>query len=290
MIMKAAVDIGTNSIRMLVGIPRGQSVELHGQYVEETRLGEGMAGKILLPQAMGRTVVALKKFQHILAEQRIAPPRVIATSAVRDAENQAEFCQLVRQETGWAVEVLSGEQEALYSYHGALSLGRPGAGLPVVIDIGGGSSEVVFALGGRIRGRSVNIGAVRLLEKPLAAAELQAILAPAVVDIRESGEMTYLIGVGGTATTAAAIFYRIADYSRQSIQGRILQLVHLEIMRENLAAMTPAERRLVVGLPVKRADIIVPGLAILTALLQLLGASQIMISDAGILDGVLTES
>ena len=288
--MRAAIDIGTNSIRLLTGTSDGQKIDIHSQYVEETRLGQGMAGKILLPEAMARTVDVLKKFRQILQDGRIEAPRVIATSAVRDAENQQEFCRLVYRETGWPVEVLTGEQEALYSFRGALSKGIPDAGRPVVIDIGGGSSEVIYQSGSEIRGRSVNIGAVRLLEKPLSEDELGRILAPAIDDLRGLGRALYPIGVGGTTTTAAAIHYKIARYSRQEIQGKVVPLAALEEMRQRLAAMDPVERRQVVGLPAKRADIIVPGLVILTAILHALGAGQIMASDAGILDGVLFEA
>jgi len=287
--MIAAIDIGTNSIRMLLGTCRGRQVDVHRQFVRETRLGQDMAGRILLPEAISRTLAALKDFQEIIRREGTGQPRVIATSAVRDALNREDFCRQVTGETGWPVQVLSGQEEALLSYRGALSLEPLPPGQPVVIDIGGGSTEVICAADGPVVGRSVNIGAVRLLEKPLTESELQAILTPAIAGIPHPRQEICPIGVGGTATTAAAIRFGIREYSRQAVQGKILTLAELTEMRQQLAAMSPAERLQVVGLPAKRVDIIVPGLVILTTLLQMLGAGQMMISDAGILDGVLME-
>lgn len=288
--MKAAIDIGTNSLRMLVGIPAGGQISVTAQYVEETRLGENIAGKKLLPAAIRRTIQCLVDFQEILQKLSVDPPVVIATSAVRDAGNRDEFCELVRQKTGWQVDVLSGEREAYYSFAGALSVVPSSSDLPVVIDIGGGSTEVIFPSLQGVKGKSVNLGAVRLKETEYSNEELAILLEPAIAEIRDLKKCLSPVGVGGTVTTAAAVHYQITDYSREAIQGRVLSLGALEEMKEVLGRMNVAERSRVTGLPAKRGDIIVPGLRILITLLKMLGAGEITASDAGILDGLLLKS
>ncbi|MDD2496840.1 MAG: Ppx/GppA phosphatase family protein [Desulfitobacteriaceae bacterium] len=284
---KAAVDIGTNSIRMLIGVPTEGKVQVVNQTVEETRLGAGIAGKRLLPESMERTIQVLKKYRQTADKYSVTDACVIATSAVRDAVNRNEFCQKVKCSTGWGVRVLTGEEEAAFAFRGAVTLLPFILGMPVVIDIGGGSTEIIFSTEQGVIGSSVNIGAVRLKENPLKKQDLEELLLPPVQKLISTKEKISIIGVGGTATTAAAIYYGVVKYARENVQGKILSLNNLEKMKRELDNMSPDERKKVAGLPPKRADIISPGLQILITVLRLLRADRVVISDAGILDGVI---
>ncbi|MGI6065097.1 MAG: hypothetical protein ACOYI2_01235 [Bacillota bacterium] len=284
---KAAVDIGTNSIRMLIGVQNEGKVKVINQMVEETRLGAGIVGKKLLPESIERTIQVLIKYRQVADNYGVSDVCVIATSAVRDAVNQNEFCQKVYCATGWNVRVLSGEEEAVFAFQGAVSSLSLVSGTPVVVDIGGGSTEIIFSTEQGVKGYSVNIGAVRLKENSLTVQELKELLFSSVGGLIGKGEKLSVIGVGGTATTAAAIYYGVRKYTRKSIQGKMLFLKDLENMKEDLDNMSLEEKGKVVGLPPKRADIISPGLQILISVLRLLGADRVIISDAGILDGVI---
>ncbi|ATW26999.1 Ppx/GppA phosphatase family protein [Candidatus Formimonas warabiya] len=285
--MKAVVDIGTNTLRMLIGTVHEGKVSVHAQFIEEPRLGVGITKGELTPEAVDRTVQALEKFQRITRDYRVKDVAVVATSAVRDAANKQEFTELVFEKTGWQVEILSGKEEAAYSFSGAVATIPFGRGIPVVIDIGGGSTEIIYAAEGEVKGSSVNVGAVRLAESRLSPQQLKEKLFPGLEGIRDLGGNPCPIGVGGTATTAAAIHYGIEKYSRPAVQGKIVTLPDLRRQKSRLEKMTLEERKRVPGLSPQRADIIVPGLEILVTVLEMLGSESITVSDAGILDGLL---
>lgn len=214
---------------------------------------------------------------------------VVATSAVRDAINKKEFVKQVFREIGWQIQVISGEKEAELSYYGAVSaLSRMSPlGIPIVIDIGGGSTEVIFKNIGQIQGVSVNVGSVRFQETAWSREELDQRLLPLIKEVINLGETISLVAVGGTATTAAAILYGISEYDREAIQGRFLALESIKKLKDQLKEMPLEERKKITGLTPKRADIIVPGLEILVRIIELMGEPGITVSDAGILDGLM---
>jgi len=285
--MKAAIDIGTNTTRMLIGEVKDGKVNVQAQFILEPRLGEGISEGRLTPEAMARTLRALAEFKKVTREYQIQEVSLAATSAVRDAVNKKEFVDAVFKETGWQVEIIDGIEEAFLSFTGAVSVLPPDTTLPVIVDIGGGSTEVIFQSEGQVKGTSVNVGAVRLKETSWSAEELNRRLLPALRDLMEYKEKITLVAVGGTATTAAAVLYGIKNYSRAAVQGKTLTFGEIKGLRDKLAAMTPEERKKVPGLSPKRADIIIPGLDILTGIMGQLGATRVVISDAGILDGIL---
>ncbi|MEL7566731.1 MAG: Ppx/GppA family phosphatase [Dehalobacterium sp.] len=285
--MKAVVDIGTNTVRMLIGdVGEEGKVKVHAQFIAEPRLGVGITKGQLTPEAVDRTIKALAEFKRITQDYKVEDVIAAATSAVRDAINQTEFVDEVFHKIGWQVQVISGEKEAELSYTGAVSVLLP-LGLPVVIDIGGGSTEVIFARDGEIKGISVNVGAVRLHEAAWSQEELDRKLLPLTREFTNLGEKISLVAVGGTATTAAAIHYGITEYSRAAVQGRFLTLESIKKLKDQLKGMPLKERKKIVGLTPKRADIIVPGLEILVRMIELSGEPGITVSDAGILDGLL---
>jgi exopolyphosphatase/guanosine-5'-triphosphate,3'-diphosphate pyrophosphatase len=286
-LMKAAIDIGTNTIRMLIGKVVKGKVEVHAQFIAEPRLGAGITEGKLTYEAMARALKVLKDYKTAAQDYQVQDVFVVATSAVRDAANKKEFIDAVFNNTGWRVEVITGNEEAVLSFIGAISTLPEINGAPVIIDIGGGSTEVIFQRNGRIKGVSVNVGAVRLWEAAWPEEELRIRLLPVLREVSSLKEKILPVAVGGTATTAAAVLYGITNYSREKVQGKPLNLDELIGLKSRLAGMTMEERKNVAGLTPKRADIIVPGLDILICILRELGVTRILVSDAGILDGLL---
>jgi exopolyphosphatase / guanosine-5'-triphosphate,3'-diphosphate pyrophosphatase len=293
----AVVDIGTNSTRLLVGeVDGGELTELQRESVV-TRLGEGVEATGRLGEApMQRVFDVLERYAEAI-ERHGAPVRTaVMTSAVRDAANGAEFAAAVRDRYGLEAATLSGDEEARLTYLGATA--ARGGGEPlVVIDIGGGSTELVCGSGGRLGFHvSAQIGAVRHTERHIASdppqqAELDALAADvdagvaAVVpaDVRERTQAA--VAVAGTATSCAAIDLELEPYDTTKVEGHVLSRAKLDGLLERLAALPLPERREVVGLDPGRAPTIVAGVVILRRVLDAFGLPEVEISDRDILWG-----
>lgn len=283
-----AIDIGTNSTRLLIaGLQEGRVLPLYSA-LRITRLGEGMTrGEGLRPEAVRRTLKALAEYRQLLEEFGVGRVRVVATSAAREAADASAFIRQVREETGLMVEVIPGEEEAYLSYLGACR-GLPGISSGMVMDIGGGSTEFTFCATGGERPvcRSVPMGAVRLTEQPLLLDRLLALYKPVLDGLSAIGA-DRLIGVGGTVTTLAAVDQGLVDYDRERVHGYRLTRPAVERILFHLAAKDSRERRAVPGLQPERADIIVAGTTILWMVLSYLGAAQITVSEADLLHGII---
>lgn len=281
-----AIDVGSNSLRLLV-VDEGHN--LIKQDVVETRLGEGFREGSISSGAMDRTIEAIENWQKELSPLDNADVAIFATSAVRDAANKDEFCRLLKNRTGLELKVLSGQEEAWYSFTGAVG----GFDFPreecLLIDIGGGSTEIALYQNGDVLCFSVPIGAVRWKVMAYSRGEVKKILARKVESLNLS-KISKFIAVGGTATTAAAILARTSVYRRETIHGRTITKDKLIQLERELEAMTIDQRKEVVGLPEPRADIIVYGLSILEILCELMSVEKVIISDWGILDGYLAAS
>ncbi|MGQ9557892.1 MAG: Ppx/GppA phosphatase family protein [Desulfurispora sp.] len=284
----AVIDLGSNSLRLLIADVSGpHSLKRLHFALKTTRLGEGIGGGYLLPGAVQRTLAALQEFQDQVAAWNCRKVAVVATSAVRDAANREDFCRLVERTTGWPVRVLQGEEEAQYSYRGVLLAGGFPPGV-VVADVGGGSSELTTQRSGQLISRSVPVGAVRMTEGGHSATEIRRLLEPLVQPL--AGEpVGFLVGVGGTATTLAAIDLEMNLYQPEKVQGYALSRSRVEQIHRRLAGMTLEERRRLPGLQPARADIIVAGVQILLLLMELLGAGRLVVSEADLLDGLAVE-
>ncbi len=287
--MKAAIDIGSNSLRLLVTEGERGASRVLRQDVEETRLGEGFDKGILTEASMERTLAVIGRWREELAAMGISAPLIFATSAVRDAANKAEFAAAVRSRVGLELRVLSGEEEAWYSFSGAVS----GFDFPpeqcLLIDIGGGSTELAAYDRGRLKGVSFPVGAVRWQVMDFRREEVKAKFASGLTLNRFDGVVHY-VGVGGTVTTAAAVLGEVSAYSREAIHGGTIDYAALTALKRRLAGMTLAERKQVTGMPPKRAEIILYGLEILEILFEVLNITTLHVSDYGILDGVLAEA
>ena len=299
----AAIDLGTNSVRLLVADPvaAGWRAVEEGQRV--TRLGEGQAATGALgPEPMARTAAAVADFVRRAEDLGAMRVRITATSAVREAGNRAEFVALIESVTGTTLEVLSGEDEARLTLLGARS-GLPDLpGRFVLFDIGGGSTEFVAADGDRLeRAVSLRLGVVGLAERhvdegPLRPArwaamraEVAAALAPDVLAALGAGSASRLIGTAGTVTTLAAFDLGLAAYDASRVQGHLLRRAAIERLLARLGGLTLAARAALPCLEPGRADVLIPGIAICLAAMERLGFDALTVSDRSLREGILCE-
>ncbi len=298
MSVKAAIDIGTNSVRLLVADCQAGRIVPLVKELRTTRLGQGVhhSGR-LQPDAIERTLAAIDALAAIAKQGQADEIVAVATSAVRDAANGPEFIQLCRARTGLTVQILSGTEEARLSFSGALQ-GRTAGSRQLVIDIGGGSTELAF--GGDTGLQyvySLNVGAVRL--KDIFPADVNGIIMNipeiqryATAAIKALPPLVLpdaIIGVGGTITSLAAIAQQLTAYDSEKVHGYYLDTACVNGLLAALAALTLAERKKTAGLQPERADIIVYGIAILAALLDELGSNGLTVSERDILEGILEQ-
>jgi exopolyphosphatase/guanosine-5'-triphosphate,3'-diphosphate pyrophosphatase len=280
----AAVDIGTNSTRLLIA---DGTRELARESIV-TRLGEGVdrTGR-LADEAQQRVLDVLAGFRHQIGDARGA---AVMTSAVRDAANGAEFARRVEDVLGFAARTLSGDEEAQLTFAGATSL-RSGAERVLVIDIGGGSTELVLGRAREVSWHtSLQVGVVRHSERhlhsdPPTPAELEALRDDVRFDM-PAEEIDIAIAVAGTPTQCAAIDLGLADYDPVRIEGHLLTAQTLAEQLDRLAALPLAERRNVRGLDGARAPVIVAGIAILLQVVRCFGLPSVEASERDILWGL----
>ncbi len=283
---RAVIDIGTNTVKLLVADVSERQVDPVESKDQTTRLGEGVEhSKRLLPAAMARTVRAIQNF---LAEARALGATdcaAVATSAARDAANRDEFLTQVRHVCGLDVELISGEREAELIFRG-VSSDPEWSGTPIlVVDVGGGSAEFIQGRAGKMEVfQSLPLGALRLTEKfgegrfAELCEYLRATLTPALTGYHASG--CRMIATGGTMVTLARVECGAADHAT-------ISRTKLEALVRRLEAMPLAERKKVPGLPAERADIIIAGGAVLLVAMEILGASELTVSVRNLRYGVL---
>ncbi len=292
---KAVIDIGTNSVRLYVALTEGRRQTRLHKALKTTRLGEGIGGENHIQQEpMTRTVCAVGDFVQAARNLGTADENIYiyATAMVREAQNQEEFCRKVYAQCGILPEVISGETEAEIAYLGAAA-GYPEAG---VLDIGGGSTEVVTRFSGKFSACSQKIGAVRLKEKFFTYAQkdltdavgkyLRENFLPGYEDTGIRGA-TRLIGVSGTPTTLASLCLGYQTYCPEKIQGCVLPKEQLDRQWQTLAQMSLRQREKYMGEFADRADIIVYGGCILSAFMEYYGFDALTISDRDSLEGYL---
>lgn len=277
---RAAIDIGSNTVQMLAGEIVAGEIRIAGQYLATTRLGEG--GNILSQKSIRDTVEALREIKRQLNEAGISDVRVVATSAVRDAANRRELLNAAREATGIEIEVLTGQEEARLSYLGATAYfkGAP----PLVLDIGGGSTEMIWEEEGQLKSVSLDLGAVRAYQNGWTKARIKEELKKAEPLPRDERS---LVAVGGTATTAAALLAGITQYSREMVHGRFVSVYEVQQLLDRLSPLSAIERCSYSPLLARRGEIIVDGLLILLSAMEQLDKNSYITSDAGILDGVI---
>jgi exopolyphosphatase / guanosine-5'-triphosphate,3'-diphosphate pyrophosphatase len=299
----AVVDVGTNSSRLLVADVREGRVREIDRRTIVTRLGEGVDASGRLAEApQERVFAALTEYGEAIEQHGAETSVAVLTSAVRDAENGPEFAAAVRERFGLDGRTLSGDEEARLTFLGATAT-RGGDATPLlVIDIGGGSTELVIGARDRVEFHvSTQAGVVRHTERHLAsdpprAEELEA-LAGDVRAVLEAGvpagerrHADAAIAVAGTATSCAAIDLQLDPYDSLAVEGHVLSTERLGEMLSRLASMPLAERRQVTGLHPDRAPTIVAGIVILTAVLRFFGLEATAVSEHDILWGTAIEA
>jgi len=290
--MKAAViGIGSNSVRMLVCEVDGGEMRRIRRDREGTRLFAGLdAGRNLSADAMAKSCAAVKRMADSARDEGCEALHLFATSATRDAANQADFSALLLKETGLTLEICSGETEAALSFFGATDGGDCG-----VIDIGGGSTEIIVGSDMDVRcGFSCQMGAVRLAGMtPIRDhGDLPAVQQVAADILEEELRLHPALtfppiwrGTGGTFTTLAAMMKGIRWTDRTYMHGTVLTKDFILRIARDLADMPVEERKQLPGLQPNRADIIVHGICILIAVMERLEIEQITVSEYGNLDG-----
>lgn len=286
----AVIDIGTNSTRLLVAgvTDQGEVIPLCTD-LKTTRLGQGIEGKMLLPEAAARTVGAIAGMQARAGEYAASQIVAAATSAVRDAANRDWFLEEVYRNTGIRVRVIEGQEEAFLSYLG-VSAGIEGSpDSAVIVDIGGGSTEFTWTRGGRVVCRSVNAGAVRMTEGGHDDQNIRAILEKTLEEVRQD-RPRQLIGVGGTVTTLAAMDMALEVYDPARVHGYRLGVAEIRRMLEELIRVGPGGRKKMPGLQPARADIIVAGVRILLAVMKGLEFDGIRVSETDLMYGLALQA
>lgn len=296
----ATIDVGTNTVLLLVAERRGGALAPVLERAEITRLGRGVDATGRLDQAAIRdTVETLADYARAARALGARVVACVATSAARDAENGAEFFDAARATAGLAPEVIPGDEEARLVWASAWrDFGRPGQPLEV-LDVGGGSTELSFGDGPAPRGRaSLQVGAVRLTERhvrgdPPGAAEVERLRAAAREAVRPFGAMEgrapggRLVGVAGTVTTLAAVAQALPVYDAEKVHGSTLSLAEIERLATTLAALTVRERAALPGMEPKRADVILAGAVIVAEAMRATGFDRLTVSDRGVRWGLL---
>ena len=298
----AAVDCGTNSIRLLIADvdPDRATLTDVDRRMEIVRLGQGVdtTGR-LAPDALDRTLTALSGYAALVRDQGAEAVRMVATSATRDAANADEFVRRVTEVLGTGPEVLSGDGEARLSFLGATAELDPQVPSPyLVVDIGGGSTEFVLGADGEVTSAlSVDIGCVRMTERHLradppsgaqiaaATADIDAAItsAAAVVDTTQART---LVGLAGSVTTVAGIALDLPGYDPARLHHARISAAQVHEVTTRLLAQTRAERARIPVMHPGRIDVIGAGALILDRLMIQLGLAEVLVSEHDILDGI----
>ena len=292
----AAIDCGTNSTRLLVSDGGPRPLERRMQI---TRLGQGVdATHRLDPAAVERTVGVLAGYRHLIDRHGVEQVRMVATSAVRDSANRADFLDAAEAAIGVRPELLDGDEEGRLSFRGATTGVDRAAGPFLVVDIGGGSTEFVVGTDEPVGVLSVDIGCVRLTERylhhdpptPIELSQAISVMRAHLDDVKREvpavKEAAVLVGLAGTVTTMAAVEIGLLEYDADRIHHFVLTRSAAEDVFRTLATERREDRVHNPGLEEARADVIVGGAAILVTIMRHFEFGSCLVSEADILDGI----
>ncbi len=313
----AALDLGTNNCRLLVARPTREGFRVIDAFSRIVRLGEGLsASGRLSDSAMARTLEALKVCAAKIRRRGVTQVRAVATEACRQAENCDQFLSWVRQETGIELEIISQDEEARLAICGCAPLIDPGIPDILLFDIGGGSTEICWLKAGAVGGAqgheaadlslfawaSVPIGVISMAERfggvDLSPADYEAMVAlmeESIDDFAQrhdiraavAGSKVQMLGTSGTVTTLAGVHLNLPRYDRSRVDGRYLEMDTVHQVCGRIAGMSYGERAGHACIGEERADLVVAGCAILTALCRLWPAERLRVADRGLREGML---
>lgn len=302
--LSAAIDVGSNTLRLLIGeIHEGLLSRVYAGRVI-TRLAEGMGSTgALKGENMKKSITVLGDFSRSIAEYGATRVKAVGTSALREAWNAEEFVGRAYAETGILIEVISGTREAELTAKGILLGCKETTGTLLIIDIGGGSTEWIIRNAAQkpsLYG-SVPIGVVNLLERfvrndPPSSLDISSLVSGIEADLMEMKRaagplrpLTTLIGSGGTITTLAAIDLGLKEYLPERVHMHNISLERLYQLRDLLVALPLSRRKDLNGLEQGRADLIIPGILLTIKLMEIFDFRAITVSDYGLLEGIIKE-
>jgi exopolyphosphatase/guanosine-5'-triphosphate,3'-diphosphate pyrophosphatase len=290
----ATIDIGTNSVLLLIVEPQTHGLASVHERATITRLGQGVdANGVLAPEAVERTLACLRDYAATIADADVERVGAVATSAMRDARGGDAFLDAAESLLGVRPEVISGEREAALTFEGALS-GLDIVGDVAVFDVGGGSTEIVLGTVGDsgsilASAVSLDVGAVRLTERhlksdPPSEEQLQAVRRDVRGALQASPALRGrpLVGVAGTVTTLAALAHQVAPYDGERVHGAGVSAAQLDELVRLLAGKPLDERRQLAALDPRRADVIVAGAIVVQEVARHADAAAITASDRGV--------
>jgi exopolyphosphatase / guanosine-5'-triphosphate,3'-diphosphate pyrophosphatase len=313
---RAVIDVGTNSVKLLVAEVDGRAIRPLSEQSQQTRLGHAFYETHRLQlDAIGATAKAVAAFAAMAREAQAASIRIIATSAAREALNRDELTSAIEQASGLRIDIISGEQEAAMGFQGVTTDPQLTQGPLLLLDVGGGSAQFVFGSDGRAHfGYSFPLGSVRLLESipcsdPPKPAELTACrqwlraflikeVRPKLQEGSASGSQpaplclrqAQLVGVGGTSSVLGCMESELATFDRARLEATRLPAVRVSWHLERLWSLPLEQRRHLVGLPKNRADIILMGVAIYDAVMETFEFPELRISTRGLRFAALLEA
>jgi exopolyphosphatase/guanosine-5'-triphosphate,3'-diphosphate pyrophosphatase len=288
----ATIDLGTNSVLLLVVQRNDQGeVRVLHEGSEVVRLGEKLkqTGNIS-PAALDRTISAIKNYQTQIAPFNVEKIYLTATSAMREAQNQQEIVDAITAATSLEVEILPKAEETRLAYK-SVTAEEPHEDPALVIDIGGGSTEIAWGMGSRYDGgRSLDLGTVKLIEgimskEILSSAELdlaRAEIDNALVRVTALGDLDYYYGTAGSFTQAAALDLKLTEYSSKAVDHHKLKKENVSAWIQKLSQMTNEEKKSLPGADPKRTDVMLAGMLIIERLYQKFETSEFIVRDRGV--------
>lgn len=296
-----AIDIGTNSMRLLTTDLIDNKLTNRKKYVNTTRIGQGVdENGFITEEAMERNINALKEYHDKCLDYGCEKIYCMGTSALRDSKNRSEFIKRAKEEAGIDVNVVDGEIEAKLGFSGVTN-GIDKEGDILVIDIGGGSTEFIFGnKEGIERNVSINIGALRLTEKYLsegysdsAFSDMRKFINEQIKDIvayLNEKEIGCVCGIGGTITSLSAVNQNLEVYSMEKVHGSVITREEVQKMMDKFVSCSDEERKHINGLQPKRADIIAAGTEILICIMDNLSKKEVVVSEYDNLEGIAYSS
>ena len=293
------IDIGTNSMRLLIADYNNGKIENRKKYVNTTRIGQGVDKEgYISEEALQRNINALEEFANICKVEECQAIYCMGTSALRDSKNGNIFVDRAKQKTNINVEIISGNEESNLGFMGVLE-GLDTDEQILVIDIGGGSTEFIVGDREGIKfAKSENVGALRMTEKFLAKDPIDTNEFSSMskfiygeikdtIDYIKSKQIKKLVGIGGTITSLSAMNQELEVYSMEKIHNSEVSIKNIKDILQNLKQMTLNDKKTLKGLQPKRADIITAGVEILNIIMENLEIEKIIVSEYDNLEGLM---
>lgn len=294
----AAINIGTNTLRLLIGCVKDDKIIRILTDRVVIRLGKNIEKTALISaENCEKSIKYLLKFKEICNKYGVNKVFTVGTSVLRDAKNSEEFIKTVKEKVGFDIKVISGDEEAELTLKGVLSGLSITPKYPIfIVDVGGGSTEWIYYNKSVLNKGSINIGSLRLFEKfvksdPPSEFELNRLIEYIKKEISKEitfgGQIETCIVTGGTATSVASIDMQLEQYKGDVVHSHSISLESLKKIYTNIIKIPQSERLKIKGLEIERSDIIISGIAILISIMERINCDSFLISDYGILEGML---